>query len=431
MIPVEDLPETAVVEQGEFKFEAGFIPEKKEVMVGEAIYTTFYVKNIGTQPIYLETGGDHRSVRSYRFSFSAIDQDGNAARDPHPNPMHFGGTQGPPPTIEPGGTYSERLQLAKWLAFDRPGQYTVRCARTLQFPATTEFTQDYELVHSVATTFRLKVVPSTDPGLAARIRELDQQLRAEKDENNARLTAQLMVETGDVRIIPSLLWAAERWSGGYWALHMLSCFKQDPRVIALYRDALRASRGNSRRCNAARLMAESGNKEFVPDLLKAFAGEDDRFVLTAAAQALGKLGQPEAADVLKKHREHADSRLRLAVEQALVLCGDTLDVSRFQTMIRSTDENWSAAAHFVAENAGDAATRILAECLDFDHPEAGVGQGNHDKSPASRNWTLVMYIAHAGGPKVSYHKVHNRPATEQENEENRGALDTIRKKLLL
>lgn len=95
-------------------------------------------------------------------------------------------------------------------------------------------------------------------------------MRAEEEQNNARLTAQLMVETADARIIPALLWAAERWPGDYWADRMLVGFKDDPRVIALYRDALRAAPGNARRSNAARLMGDSGNKEFVPDLLQAF-----------------------------------------------------------------------------------------------------------------------------------------------------------------
>ena len=57
--------------------------------------------------------------------------------------------------------------------------------------------------------------------------------------------------------------------------------------MALYREALRESRGNSRRSDAAQLMGQSGNKDFLPDLIGALDVEDDKFVLTSAATALG------------------------------------------------------------------------------------------------------------------------------------------------
>ncbi len=431
MKPVDRLPERAIVNRGDFKFEAGFIPEKTEIMTGEAIYTTFYVKNTGERTIFLETGGDGRSIRSYRFQFSATDEQGLATRDPHSNPGHFGGPQGPPPAIKPGETYAEKLQLGKWLTLDQPGQYRVHCARTLQFPRMQDFTQDYALVHSLATSFRLKVVPQTDQGLTARISDLSQQLRAETDENNARLCAQLLVDTGDARIIDDLLWAADKWSGDSWALRHLAGFRDDPRVTTLFRDALRTSRGNSRRSNAAQLMGGSGHRAFVPDLLRAFSQEDDRFVLTSAATALGAFADAQAIPVLKTRRDHAYAPLRLAVEQALVQCGEALDAARFQAIIRSADYTSESAAYFVSKHAGASAFRILAECLDFDHPEAELGQGYADSNPANRNWTLLMYIAQAGGPRVPYHLVHDRPATAEEIEENRRALAEIRKRLEL
>jgi hypothetical protein len=425
--PAETLPrEEASVEKAGLKFEAGFIAEKTEIMAGEAIYVTFYVRNTGTEPIYLETGGDGRSIRSYRFQFSATDEQGGPARDPHPNPGHFGGLQGPPPAIKPGETYSEKLQLSKWLTFDRPGQYTVRGARTLQFPKIQDFTPDYALVHPLATSFRLTVLPQTDQGLSARIEALGKRLRAEEDEKNARLTAQLLTDSGDERVIPHLLWAANKWSGDSWALYNLSTFKDDPRGIAPYREALTTSRGNSRRSNAARLMGESGNKDFHPDLLQAFAKEEDKFVLTSVATALGQFGDTQAISILKQHRDHTYPHLRLQVEQALVQCGEPLDVERFQAIIRTTGPTWHSAAHFVSVNGGDAAVRIIGECLDFDHPEADVGKSNHSVNSAYRNGRLLMYIAQAGGPQFDYNQIRNRPATADETETNRQTLRKVR-----
>lgn len=429
MRPVDRLPERTTVNRGSFNFEAGFIPEKDEIMAGEAIYVTFYVKNTGDRTIYLETGGDGRSIRSYRFQLSATNQLGAVVRDPHPNPSHHGGPQGLPPEIRPGGTYSEKLQLAKWLSFDQPGQYTVRCARTLQFPGKQAFTQDYALIHPLATSFRLKVAPKTDQGLSARMSELGQRLRGEEDENNARLTAQLLADTGDKRIVDDLLWAAEKWSGDSWALHHLARFMDDPRVMTVFRSALHASRGNSRRSHGAQMMGDSGRRAFIPDLLESFGKEQDKFVLTSVATALGTFADPQAIPVLKTRRDHPYARLRLAVEQSLVQCGDALDAVRFQAIIRGTDATWHSAATFVSKHAGASAFRILAECLNFDRPEPELGQGHSDSHPAYRNGTLIMYIAQAGGPSMPYHQVHNRPATEQEIADNRQTLDEIRTRL--
>jgi len=431
MRPVAPLSEKATVEKADFKFEAGFIPEKNELMVGEAIYVTFYVRNTGDKPIYLATEGDGRNIRSYRFQVSATDAQGMSVRDPNPDPGVRVGSMllGPPPEIKPGETYSERLQLARWLVFERPGEYTVRCARPLQFPGKQEFTRDYALVHPLVTSFHLKVVPRSEQGVAARIAELGERLRGEEDETNARLTAQLLGETGDPRILPDLLWAAEKWSGDSWALHQLAIFKDDPRVMALYRDALRSSRGNGRRSAAARLMGESENKEFVPDLLGSFRKEEDKFVLTSVASALGKFGDRQAVPVLKKHRDHIYPHLRLAIEQALVECGEALDVERLQAMIRSTEPNWHIAAHFVSVKAGAVAPRILAECLDFEHPEAAVDQNHANANPAYRNGMLLMYIGQAGGPQFKYNQVHKRPATADETNANRQTLRKIKEGL--
>ena len=320
---------------------------------------TFYVRNTGNQAIFLETGGDGRSIRSYRFQFSATDELGNPARDPNPNFGHFGGLQGPPPEIKPGETYSEKLQFSKWIAFDRPGQYTVRGARTLQFPGTQDFSRDYALVHPLATSFHLKVLPQTDQGLSSRIEELGRQLHAEENEDNARLTSQLLTQTGDPRAIPYLLWATNKWSGDSWALYDLTAFNDDPRVVALYREALIQSRGNARRSTAARLMGESGNKAFLPDLLQAFDKEDDKFVLTSVATALGQLGDAQALPILKKHRDHTDPNLRLQVEQALVKCGEALGQSETAAPVWGevaadapiSSGNWGARMGLKSQNA--------------------------------------------------------------------------------
>ena len=118
-------------EIAEFQLEAGFKPDKTEIMLGEDMDFTFYVKNVGEKVFYLETGGDGRGIRSTRFSITAVDAEGNKAFDPNENSQNFGGLMGGPPAVEPGQSYTRKMTLSKWCRFDKPGTYTVTGKRTL------------------------------------------------------------------------------------------------------------------------------------------------------------------------------------------------------------------------------------------------------------------------------------------------------------
>jgi beta-lactamase regulating signal transducer with metallopeptidase domain len=154
------LPEEQKIDGNGVSAEAGFVANNSTATIGKPIEVTFYVKNTGREPIYLVTGGDGRSVRSYRFRFAAWDAEGAAVADPYDHVDHYGGMSGPPPEIKPGETYRETLRLDKWLKFQRPGDYRVYAGRTLQFGrdgTTGSLQEPYRLVHSLHTAFDLQV----------------------------------------------------------------------------------------------------------------------------------------------------------------------------------------------------------------------------------------------------------------------------------
>ncbi|MCX7048989.1 MAG: hypothetical protein NTX50_26315 [Candidatus Sumerlaeota bacterium] len=157
LIKIDELAGNARITTAGASFEAGFLPNKETIATSEALTAEFYVRNTGAAPLYLETGGDGRSVRSYRFQFFAFDAEGIPARDPNPDPRHFGGLMGRPPDILPGKAYAEKIDLSRWLVFERPGDYTVVGMRQLQFTEKDTFDSNYRFVYPLRVRFQVHV----------------------------------------------------------------------------------------------------------------------------------------------------------------------------------------------------------------------------------------------------------------------------------
>jgi len=113
-----------------FELEAGFICDKAEIILGEQVFLTFTVTNRSKQPYKFRIGGDNRgSVRHNNFRITAIDANGQAVKDPYSYEHHGG--RGSVVTLEKDQTYTERLFLGHWCDFERLGEYTITCRRTL------------------------------------------------------------------------------------------------------------------------------------------------------------------------------------------------------------------------------------------------------------------------------------------------------------
>ncbi|MFP4380098.1 MAG: hypothetical protein ACLFUS_06315, partial [Candidatus Sumerlaeia bacterium] len=111
-------------------FTAEFEPLKDAFPIEENSTVNFAIENDGKESIYIVTGADGRGERSDRYSFWAFDEKGMPA-DIKWTARHFGGPQGAPPEIKPGETWGDAHELSKWITFDRPGNYTVRCRRVI------------------------------------------------------------------------------------------------------------------------------------------------------------------------------------------------------------------------------------------------------------------------------------------------------------
>lgn len=119
--------------KGGLKFEAGFVPDRTEALLGEEITVTYFIRNTGTKDFNLIEGGDYRGAwHPDHLRISAVDEDGKPVVDPHPNSMSMGGLGGPI-TIVPGLGHTETQALSACCAFTRPGVYTVNC-RNLRYP---------------------------------------------------------------------------------------------------------------------------------------------------------------------------------------------------------------------------------------------------------------------------------------------------------
>lgn len=71
------------------------------------------------------------------------------------------------------------------------------------------------------------------------------------------------------------------------------------------------------RVRAAWILGERKEGSGVPDLMAIVIEADDAFVAEAAVEALGKIGAPEAAAVLKQAQEQGTVRVRWAAHRAL------------------------------------------------------------------------------------------------------------------
>ncbi|MBN1419506.1 MAG: HEAT repeat domain-containing protein [Planctomycetes bacterium] len=163
LVEVVILPRLESIAVGPFRVETGFVPDKDEIRPAESIGITFFVRNLGAAPIFIETGGDQRGIRSDRFTIEAADPQGNPVKDPHPEATTMGGPMGMS-RIPPLGVYTYGLSLDKWCAFERPGTFTATCERTIQLSADREWRPAGagSGVHEarVRSTFSIRVIGS-------------------------------------------------------------------------------------------------------------------------------------------------------------------------------------------------------------------------------------------------------------------------------
>jgi HEAT repeat protein len=429
--------------------EAGFVPEETEIILGQPLFITFAVTNRSEKPYRFFVGGDNRgSVRHNNFRITAVDARGKPVKDPY-SYNNFGG-MGNNIVLEGGKSYSERLFLSHWCAFERPGPYTVTCKRVLKDYG--EEPRNEEVV--VTSSFDLTIAPFEAKQMRSVITVLGNKLRdgREKDLYEASLA---LAAITDEQVIHHLALSLSR--GDYQnklpAIRGLAQFRSDAAANALLialKDpdhAVRDAGGNalrkiekldqalqsllpdlkhkspSVRARTAQALGTTRAKGAFDALLKA-THDSEPAVRHAAAIGLGTLGYKEALRPLEVHLKDKDMGMRIAAAKGLRALGEPLQPKWLTPVIRTVNDlnnqNFHEAIRLVRMYGGEKAAPALVSCLKFDDP-----------SPRnSRNMFLLLAIHHSPGGPQYYYKFHSDPNTDgtpEQIENNRRILAELKK----
>lgn len=104
---------------------AQFNPLKESYEPGEEVVVELRLKNLGADPVTFLKGGRNRAPRDNQYHFNAYRYTDTPEQVPDKGtPVHHGGL-GHYVTIEPGETFTDKVNLSKWFDFDTAGNYQV------------------------------------------------------------------------------------------------------------------------------------------------------------------------------------------------------------------------------------------------------------------------------------------------------------------
>lgn len=104
---------------------------KKEYVQGEPIVVTMRYTYTGDRKLSVLVGKFDRSGRVPDYSFTAVDTEGKAVRDPVTKLGGMGGGQRWEAKLSPQEPYEQEATVNEWLAFDQPGRYTIQGHSTI------------------------------------------------------------------------------------------------------------------------------------------------------------------------------------------------------------------------------------------------------------------------------------------------------------
>jgi HEAT repeat protein len=437
---------------GETVLEAGFIPDARTIYLDQPMFITFTVKTRTASFFSFDVGGDYRgSPRANSFRITAVGADGKEVRDPT-GYNHFGGmVQTRSVSIEK--IYAERLFLPLWCAFEKPGDYTVTCRRTLG-----TFREPRPPKAMIESVFTLKVVPFDAVKQRVLIAELGRKVREGKESELPEATRALAF-IRDEQVIPHLV--ASLTKGDYrthaLAIDGLKNFTTDAAVDGLVfalnnrdhyvagraAEALQVLGGITRavdtllpkladknpmvRAQAARALGWTKSPRASGPLAKLLtdtecSGKDNEPGAYSAARALGQLLDPRADEMLRTCMNSPDYRLRVAAAQGMELARRPIEPEWLTPILRERDarqREFHEAIRLLRLYGGPKAARAMVECIDFDNP--------HTNSPRTM-WLLLGAEYATGGPKYYYKwkSDPNRTGSEEEMASNRQVLAELK-----
>jgi RNA polymerase sigma factor (sigma-70 family) len=424
--------------------EAGFVPYKTEVVQGEPLTATFRVKDLSAKPFTFDFGGDYRGTgRHDRFKITATDARGRPLRDPkadaNGNVLDMGGIQWNR-VVKPGEATTEEVDLAKFRAFDGPGEYDVTCR--------------FDLGAVVETTYRLTILPRTDANVRRVIRELVGQAGKDRDKALARTVGILTTFAGE-QAVPDLAALARDGDAEHRAAALAGLGRFTTREAEAA--ALRALRDPDEPVRAAAAAALGGIKtDAAVDGLIARLPKETPAGTAALLVALGRTQSPKGLPHLVRALDHADAGVRQAAVEglkengspeaiaALKRCATGDDLDRREAAVRALVESlkqplqleWifpvvragkdytSSGGHNPSEGlrllrlyGGEHKVAAMVSCLDFDNP-----------SPRPFLSTVVFYEPDVTRefPNLHWHHDPNSDGTPEQLEANRRVLRELR-----
>ncbi len=301
---------------------ARFELDKNTFLLGEPIFGNFVIENTGTQTFTF----------SYRFPsrvlnrelgqeprFRVSDERGRVLPDPAPQPC--GGAKGDvvygSATVPPGQKHTEPWLLNQWARFSHPGRYRIRAERRLPLlvldPVERKFSKRPAAYATAINEFTLELLPSSDGQLRAvfqpYLKTLDDPSVSNPAESVLVLTA--LPETFFLEKLTSMANAASRerrWDRKQ-ILEGLARLNTRAAWDAISSVA-RGSGPESLRAYAILLLAEKGDKTFLPGLLE-MVRNSSTAIRGDILRGLGFFHDPRANRVLfeRLHAANASDRM--------------------------------------------------------------------------------------------------------------------------
>ena len=379
--------ESVLVEVGHMPFDGveitgGFTVPKTRYFLGEPIYATFTVTNNGAEPAAFPVGGDYRATgRHDRFSFTAVDEAGNAVPDPADRLVaRCGGGLVSGATLTKGKPYVEEHLVNLWCAFTRPGTYTLTCRRELNIVALGErrvgrhlFDNQLAPVVPIESKLTIEIVEDA-PALEQHLKQIEKALQSGQGGTHAETELRALAEAPIEAALP-LIARLVREPGPMQsrAVGWLKLYGPDNAVAPL-RAAMETGDINVRISVLEALVKfeAEGCDELVLNALRSRNAAERR----QAVLLCGKHPFEKCIPLLMKMTDDPDPYVRRYLGSALGACGDARAVPALLKLLHEKDTDpfipiWAAGG--LDKHGRKDGIAVLIELLRSERVKKGAG----------------------------------------------------------
>jgi hypothetical protein len=326
----------------DYKFIAGFLPEKTEYVWGEPMdFFIYLIKNTDNKTLSF-----HEGLSGFN-SLSAFEANGTSVDTPQI--FLFGGISGAMDKLEPNQVYTKYIAVSRYLFFSGPGSYTVNGQRTIELGKSLSIPENINLTTS--NSFKLIIQPYSKERMDKVIDE----------------TAEQIWNIGDV--IPMEAYGTEprgmtKANLLYRALSTLTTLKGEKALKHLI--SMAENGKTNLRVSAIKCLGEFPDDEALTVILKAFDGHEEP-IRVAAAEALGKINSKAAIDALTTRLKNATPQSAAAILKAM---GATKSPDIFDLLVDNLKDpnntRCRGAVDGLVNFGGDKAVEALKTCLGHD-----------------------------------------------------------------